>query len=134
MFSEKFFPRFGDSDACGHINNAVMPVWFEHARNPILRIFQPDFDYKKWSTIVAHIEVDFVSQIHLDKEVEIKTYISKVGNSSFEIYNEAWQDGILGAKGKAVLIHYDFTIQKSQPIPDAIKKQLLEHFIDLENK
>ncbi|PZP51998.1 MAG: thioesterase [Pseudopedobacter saltans] len=131
MFSEIITPRFGDTDACGHINNAVLPVWFEHARNPVLRIMNPSMDYKTWNTIVAHIEVDFVSQLHLDKEVEIKTYISKIGNSSFEIYNEAWQNGVLGAKGKAVLIHYDFTQQKSVPLPEDIKGKFKEHWIDL---
>lgn len=131
MFSEIITPRFGDSDACGHINNAVLPQWFEHARNPILKIMHPSMDYKTWNTIVAHIEVDFVAQIRLDKEVEIKTFISKIGNSSYEIYNEAWQNDVLSAKGKAVLIHYDFTQQKSVPLSEEVKAQFREHWIDL---
>ncbi len=131
MFSETITPRFGDTDACGHINNAVLPAWFEHARNPILKIMHPSMDYKTWNTIVAHIEVDFVAQIKLEKPVEIRTYISKIGNSSYEIYNEAWQNGVLSATGKAVLIHYDFTQQKSVPLPEEVKAKFREHWIDL---
>ena len=41
-----------------------------------------------------------------------------VGNSSFEIHQEAWQQGRCCALGKAVLVQYDF---------DAKQKLLLSH-------
>lgn len=127
MFTETFFPRFGETDACGHINNTVLPIWMEHARNPILRIFEPSFDPKKWNSVIAHIETDFIAQMHVDKEVVAKTWVSKVGNSSMEVYQEFWQGEVLGATGKSVIIHFDFSKQKSQPIPAYIKDQLMQH-------
>lgn len=129
MFSEKFFPRFGETDACGHINNTVLPIWMEHARNPVLRIFQPDFDPHTWNTIVAHIGVDFTAQLYLQYEIEVRTWIAKIGNSSFEIYQEIWQNEKLGAKGKAIIIHYDFATQKSVPIPYDIREELSKHLL-----
>jgi acyl-CoA thioester hydrolase len=129
MFSLIVTPRFGDIDGLGHVNNTVIPSWFEQARNQIYRYFNPDFSFKTWNLILARFEVDFVSQLFLDKDVEISTWISKIGRSSFEVYQEAWQEGKLGAKGKTVLVHFDFESQKSAEIPADIKKMLQEHFI-----
>ncbi|HIH75199.1 MAG TPA: acyl-CoA thioesterase, partial [Methanosarcina sp.] len=44
MFSINVSPRFGDIDGLGHVNNTVLPVWFETGRNSIFRFFSPDLD------------------------------------------------------------------------------------------
>ncbi len=67
------------------------------------------------------------------KDVEIRNYITHIGNSSFTIGHEAWQEGKLKAKGKAVLVHFDFINQKAMPIPESIRAQLHEHLIIEEN-
>jgi acyl-CoA thioester hydrolase len=127
MFSSIITPRFGDVDGLGHVNNNVVPMWFETARNPFFRFFNPDFDLKCWNLILARFEVDFLNQMYYGKDVEIRSWITKIGRSSFEIYQEAWQDDKLAAKGKAVLVHYDFKQQKSIPVPNSIKNDLEKH-------
>lgn len=123
----KVSPRFGDIDGLGHVNNTIMPAWFELARNPVFEIFNPERNLKKWNLILARFEVDFVSQMYYRGEIEIKTWIHRIGNSSFEVYQEAYQGNTLGAKGKTVLIYFDFKLQKSVPIPDYYREQLREH-------
>ncbi|AVB75834.1 acyl-CoA thioester hydrolase [Methanococcus maripaludis] len=132
MFKTTVTPRFGDVDGLKHVNNIVPAIWFEQARNPLFEIFVPDFDlsYEKWNLIMVRTEFDFVGQMYLGMDVEIRSYISKIGNSSFTMYQEAWQNGKLAVKGKAVAVHYDFVNQKSVPIPDSIKEKLKEHFIE----
>ena len=39
-------PGFYETDALGHINNTVIPMWLEKARTPIFKIFTPDLDPK----------------------------------------------------------------------------------------
>ena len=135
MFTEKVTPRFGDADGLRHINNTALVEWFEVGRNPIFRMFTPDLDlsYEKWKLILVRTEFDYLGQMYYGVDVEIRSYITHIGNSSFTIGHEAWQDGELKAKGKAVLVHFDFLDQESVPIPDAIKAQLHEHLI-LEDK
>ncbi|OEC84675.1 MULTISPECIES: acyl-CoA thioesterase [Methanobacterium] len=135
MFTEKVTPRFGDADGLRHINNTALVEWFEVGRNPIFRMFTPDLDlsYEKWKLILVRTEFDYIGQMYYGIDVEIRSYITHIGNSSFTIGHEAWQDGELKAKGKAVLVHFDFLNQKSIPIPDVIKAQLHEHLI-LEDK
>ncbi|WP_430461733.1 acyl-CoA thioesterase [Thalassolituus sp. LLYu03] len=127
MWSLTLQPRFGETDALGHINNTVLPVWFEDARTPLFRLFTPDLNPQDWHLIIAKIEVEFVGELFYGREVEVRTYLSKLGNSSMTIAHEAWQDGRLGARGTAVMVHFDHSAKKSVAIPDAIRAQLSEH-------
>jgi acyl-CoA thioester hydrolase len=135
MFIETVTPRFGDADGLRHINNIALVEWFEVGRNPIFRMFTPDLDlsYENWKLILVRTEFDYIGQMYYGRDVEIRNYITHIGNSSFTIGHEAWQDGELKAKGKAVLVHFDFINQKAIPIPEHIKAQLNEHLVIEEN-
>lgn len=135
MFIEKVTPRFGDADGLRHINNTALVEWFEVGRNPIFRMFTPDLDlsYEKWKLILVRTEFDYIGQMYYGIDVEIRSYITHIGNSSFTIGHEAWQNDELKAKGKAVLVHFDFLNQESIPIPDSIRTQLQEHLIMEDN-
>lgn len=130
MFYFELQPRFSDTDALGHISNTTLPVWFEQAREPLFRIFHPTLDVKTWPLIIARVEVDFVAQSFWHLPVEIRTGIERVGNSSFQTVQEAWQDGKLIARGKAVLIHFDYKTEKAVAISEAIRSQLAEHTVE----
>jgi acyl-CoA thioester hydrolase len=134
MFNIKVTPRFGDTDGLRHINNIALTEWFEVGRNPIFRIFTPDLDlsYEKWKLILVRTEFDYRGQMFYGKDVEIKSYITKIGNTSFTIGHEAWQDGKLKATGKAVIVHYDFLEEKSVPITESQRKLLAEHLVSEE--
>ncbi|MDZ4171673.1 MAG: thioesterase family protein [Methanobacteriaceae archaeon] len=131
MFKIDVIPRFGDIDGLKHVNNTVLAVWFEKGRNPIFRMFTPNLDlsYEEWKLILVRTEFDFIGQMYYGKDVEIRTFISRIGNSSFTIGHEAWQDDELKARGSAVLVHYDFINQVPLPITDDIRKNLEEHLI-----
>ena len=64
MFRMTVTPGFSDTDALGHINNAKLPVWFENARTPIFKIFNPQLSLDAWPLILAKIEVNFLAQIY----------------------------------------------------------------------
>jgi acyl-CoA thioester hydrolase len=129
MFTTTVTPRFGDIDKLGHINNVVLAGWFELARNPLFRIFDPNFDLTRetWPLIMAHTEYDFVAQLFFQYDVELRTCVERIGTKSFTVYHEAWQEGRLCAKGKAVIVHFDFLNNKSTPLPEEKKKLLAEH-------
>ncbi|MBN2376556.1 MAG: acyl-CoA thioesterase [Sedimentisphaerales bacterium] len=129
MFKMIIEPRFGDADGLGHINNTVLPAWFEQGRNPIYRLFTPDLKLEQWELTMAKMEVEFIGELQYGKEVEIRSYLLEIGNSSMTIGQEAWQDDKLGVKGKTIIVHYDFNQQKSVPIPKSIKNELEKHLI-----
>jgi acyl-CoA thioester hydrolase len=129
MFTTTVTPRFGDIDGLGHINNTVLAEWFELGRNPLFRIFDPDLRvaHGTWPLIMAHADYDFVGELFFQHNVEIRSYIGRIGTKSFTIHHEAWQEGRLCTTGKAVLVHFDFIERKSTPIPEDKKKILAEH-------
>lgn len=127
MYTEMISPRFCETDALGHINNTVLPVWFEKAREPIFRFFTPDLDVNSWCLIVAKIDVEFKAQIHYGSEVCLKTSLQKIGNSSISVQHEAWQNEVLCAKGIAILVNFDYQLQQAVSIPESIRQQLEEH-------
>lgn len=136
MFIETVTPRFGDADGLRHINNVALVEWFEVGRNPIFRMFTPDLDlnYENWKLILVRTEFDYLGQMLYGQDVEIRSFITHIGNSSFTIGHEAWQEEELKAKGKAVIVHFDFINQKSMPIPDTIRAKLEDHLIIEDDK
>ena len=117
-------PRFNDTDALGHINNAVYSTWFEEARKPVFEYFIPDLDPKKWTLILARVEIDFLAQGLYQKKALIKTSVEKIGNSSFVLLQEVYQDDVLVCRGKSTLVHFNYSLQKSEPIPKDIRDKL----------
>lgn len=126
-FIEQINPRFSDTDALGHINNTMVPIWFEGARTPIFKLFTPDLDLSNWPLILAKIDVSFEAQMFYGKTMEVRTYIGRVGGSSFDVFQELWQSGKRVASGTAVMVHFDYQAQKSAPIPAEVKENLAKH-------
>ena len=129
MFIEKVMPRFSETDALGHINNTVLPVWFEAARVPIFKFFTPDLNPHDWKLIIAKIEASFVGELFYAHEVTIKTAVEHIGNSSFTIKQEAWQQGKCCVVGKTVLVRYNFKNKAKQNLSEAEVAALNEHLI-----
>lgn len=131
MYRLTINPRFGDLDILGHVNNAVPATWFELARNPLFLIFDPElrFDKKTFPLIMAHTDYDYTGQLSFTPEVEIRSWICRIGTKSFTVHQEAWQQGRLCVKGNAVIVHYDFNTETTTPIPEDKKKMLMEHYV-----
>lgn len=129
MLSMTIQPRFAETDALGHINNTVIPGWFEQARLPIFEVFVPSLETKDWNLILAKIEVEFLKELFHQYEVEIKTGIEKLGTSSCLVYQEVWQQGELAAKGVATMVHFDYGTRRSAPIPNKIREALEAHLV-----
>lgn len=130
MYKAIITPRFCDTDALGHINNTNAPIWFEGAREPIFRLFTPDLDLKKWQLIIAKIDVSYHGQLFYGQDVEVRTFISRIGGASFDVYQELWQHGEKCVSGTAAMVHFDFESQKSKKISDDIKAALTQHLYE----
>jgi acyl-CoA thioester hydrolase len=126
-FLEKFNPRFSDTDALGHINNTMVPVWFEGARDEVFKWFTPTLNLAEWRLILAKIDVSFHGQMYYGKAMEVRTYIGRIGSSSFDVYQELWQDDELKSSGTAVMVHFDYQEQKALKIPEEITSKMTEY-------
>ena len=124
MIFTKIVPRVSETDGVGHINNVFIPIWFEAGRREIFRIFSPNLDFVNWKLALVKVTVEYVDQLYLAENVEIRTGIEKIGNSSFTIKEEIYQTDRLCAKGEAIYVNYNFKEKKSETIPNAIRNKL----------
>ena len=131
MFEIKITPQFADIGPMRYVKNSVIGNWFEIGRNDIFRFFTPDLDLHptKWKLIMLKTEHTFLNPIVFSKNVTIKTFVTHIGNTSFTVNHEAWQNNELKAEGSAVIVNFDFIKQEKQPIPENIKEKLKEHLI-----
>jgi len=127
MFELYIKPAFCNTDALGHISNTVIPEWFESARDPVFKLFSPDLDPKSWKLILAKYEITFHAEIFYGADVLVKTGISHLGNSSFHVKQQVWQNNRMAAEGTTIMVHFNHDTKKSSPIPELIKNKLSEH-------
>lgn len=127
MYKKIIEPRVSETDGVGHINNTTIPIWFEAARNKIFELFTPDHSFKKWRMIVINMNVNYRAQIHYGTNVEVFTWVKKIGNSSLVLYEEIWQSGKLCADGMVTYVNFDMESQKTERIPDDIRRELEIH-------
>ncbi len=132
MYTHIITPRMGDCDGLRHVNNTKIPEYFEQARNPVFRLFSPDLDFADFDLIMAHLEVDFLHALVWGAEVEVRTYITHLGNSSFRVSQQAWQNGRQCARGHVVIVHYSHADGRSKPLTEEHRAWLQQHFVSLE--
>lgn len=125
MLRCELLPRFYETDGLGHINNTVVPKWFETARTPIFKIFNPELSLEKWNLILRKIDVEYVAQTYHEYPVEVRSWVSHVGNTSFTVSHELWQRGEMTAMGAAVLVYFDYSSQQKGVIPEHCRTALM---------
>ena len=124
MIFTKIVPRVSETDGVGHINNVFVPIWFEAGRREIFRIFSPRLDFIDWKLALVKVTVEYVDQLYLAEDVDVKTGIEKIGTSSFTIKEEIHQTDRICAKGQAIYVNYNFRDKESEPISNEIRNRL----------
>ena len=127
MYKIEIDPRFKDTDALGHINNASFITWIEEARKPVFKEFNSDLSIEKWNLIIARVEMDFLAQCYYGKKVTINSFIEKIGTSSLTLCHDILQENTKVARGRSILVHFDYNENKSVPIPEEIKQSLKKY-------
>ena len=126
--------RFRDLDALGHVNNAVFLTYLESAR---VRWCQScnfiQKDIENFSIIQARTEVDYLLPVKFDTSIELKLWVSHIGTKSFTVSYLIENDQNQYLKAKTVLVWFDYSTQKSIPIPQNHKTTLQNYFTSKEN-
>ncbi|WP_223427565.1 acyl-CoA thioesterase [Alcanivorax limicola] len=123
-------PRFSDTDALGHINNTVVPVWFLEAREPVLRLFQPDLDFRRGGLALVRTEIDYLAETRFGEPVDVTTEVQRIGNSSFVLAHTLHQAGRITARGIATMVNFDPATRRAVPVPESIRAQLAAHMTE----
>jgi acyl-CoA thioester hydrolase len=122
--------RFADTDAFGHVNNAVFATYAELARiRYLLDVLRAGATFDELPLILARLAIDFRSPILFDQEVTVASRVDRVGRSSFTMRHEmtAGPDGRVVAEVDSVLVTYDYANARPMPVPDAWRTRFGEH-------
>ncbi|WP_431027127.1 acyl-CoA thioesterase [Lysinibacillus sp. LZ02] len=125
------YVRFCESDAGGHASNTSYFFYFEEARSKFFASMNYGLNDLKGQTsfILARTECDFIQQAFPGNMITVKTYLTHIGTKSFtldhEIYNK--EMNTLLAKGRAVIVCFDFKEQSSIKISDELRVTLEQH-------
>ncbi len=124
--SHAIVPRFRDTDAMGHINNAVYITYLEVARQEYWRAFSGDQDYRRVPFILAHVEIDFRSEALVSEVLEVGIRCEWVGSKSFAFGYEIREtpSGRLVVEATTVQVCYDYAAKRSVPMPDEMRARL----------
>ena len=116
-------PRFRDTDAMGHLNNAVYVTYFEVARAAYWRALTGDANYQRVPFILAHTTIDFRSPGYVHEVLEVGLRVARLGTKSFEFaYRIVEQESRrLVCEGKSVQVIFDYAKDASYPLPDGLR-------------
>ncbi|WP_027409340.1 acyl-CoA thioesterase [Anoxybacteroides tepidamans] len=118
--------RFCETDALGHVNNTNYFVYLEEARIRLFEQLGYSTDVHEWRFILASAKCDFVRQAYFGQTLEVETNVGNIGNKSFQLVHRILdaKTKALVALGEATVVYFNFETQKSEPIPDELRRHL----------
>jgi len=120
----EILPRFRDTDAMGHINNAVYVTYLEVARQIYWARLDAHADYRRVPFILAHVTIDFRSEALVSEVLEAGIQLAWIGNRSFSFAYRIWEktSGRTVAEASTVQVCYDYGAKKTMPMPEELRR------------
>ena len=117
--------RFRDTDAMGHVNNAVYLTFFEEARAAYFREVMGLASYRDVGIILAQAACDFRSPLHAGEEIDVGVRVDRIGRKSFTMAYEARArpGGRLVAEATSVQVAYDYAAGRSVVVPAEFRRR-----------
>lgn len=122
--------RSYELDSYQHVNNAVFMQWLEHGRSQLLQ--DKGLDYHKIETawnvrlVTVATSINYRAQLHLDDSVEIRTSVTKMGNSSVtyrqDILRIEDSGETVACDCETTICFTDTEMKASQPIPEQFRE------------
>ncbi len=123
VFEHSVTVRWRDTDALGHVNNAVFMTYLEEARDALYAAVigaEPIY-------VVVRIEVDFLAEIRYeDRLVTVRIEVERLGATSLttreKILTAAHE---VAAEARVVTVRWDQASRKPVPFTAAERERLL---------
>ena len=119
-------PRFRDTDAMGHINNAVYVTYLEVGRQEYWKRIDASRDYRSVPFILAHVTCDFRSEALVSDVLEVGVRCEWIGVKSFAFAYEIREKTSrrLVVEAGSVQVCYDYENKRSISMPEWLRSAL----------
>ncbi len=116
--------RYRDTDRQGHVNNANFLTYLETGRVEFL--YHPDLlKYEeRTSFVIASVKLDFLKEVKWPGQINIGTGITKIGNSSIQLYQMLFQNGSCVASANTTVVQVDSENGSSKPLSESVRRTL----------
>lgn len=121
--------RFNDLDMAGHVHNSEYLNYFEIGRIDFFnQVIDSNWDWKEKGILVARNEIDYLKPTHFHDKIFVETACEDIGKKSitlsYKIFND--KEGVkeLCAKGRSILVCFDFNTNTSVAVFEEWKKSL----------
>ena len=135
--THRLHPRFRDTDAMGHINNAIYITYLEVARQEYWRALAASPDYRRVPFILAHVTVDFRSEALVGEALDLGIRCGWIGNKSFGFDYRIVSAGPIapgtpvgGESGRTIVeatsvqVCYDYDAKRSLAVPADLRRRM----------
>jgi len=123
VFEHQVRVRWRDTDALGHVNNAVYLTYLEEARDAFYLRALGDPIY-----VVVRLEIDFRAEVrHADRSVGVEIAVERLGTTSLttrETLRTA--DGELAAEARVITVRWNQDERAVVPFSDEERTRLTE--------
>jgi acyl-CoA thioester hydrolase len=121
--------RFSDLDAFGVVDEVQHFEFFQEARISYIGRMQGSsaVDFRKTPMVIAQMDVAYERPMRFQlTPFRVRSWVSKVGGSSFVIESELFGDeGTTYSRARVVLVTFDARTQKAAPAPEELRQLLL---------
>lgn len=121
-------------DLLGHVNNLAIVEYFQAARVMLSeKVGLPVFPGMRVGPIEAATEIQFTKQLHYPGKVRVRTSVAEIKNTSFILSHRIYDDvGDVAARGREVIVCFDFGRQVKMPLPEPVRAALSGYLLPSE--
>ena len=117
--------RFRDTDAMGHVNNAVYLTYLEIARTAYWHQVLGVANYNEVDFIVARAEIDFLKPLLIQDETTVWIRVTEIGEKSFRFAYELVTAGGVAARAETTQVMFDYAAGRSKVMAPAQRSAIL---------
>ena len=124
--------RWDDLDGFGHVNNATYLTYMQEARSNFTWYSRKEvgLDPLLSQMVGARAEVDFIEPIYDGGfDLDVAIWVSRIGNSSFELVYEISSAQGMHARGRTVQVAVTMDTKKSRPLSDE-EREFLNKYLE----
>jgi acyl-CoA thioester hydrolase len=114
--------RFSDVDHLGHVNHARHLSFFEDARMALIAASPSGLPGSPADRgcIAARLTVDYLRPVTYQpgEAAQVRTWVARIGRSSWTLTHQLWQDDALAARCDVVLVAYDYAAGSARLLDD----------------
>ena len=121
--------RFNDVDRYGHVNNNSYFSYYDLGKEDYLHnVLKVDYESREVVPVIANIQADFIFPIFYGDPIFVETRISRVGNKSFTLEQQAINTklGKIVCRCSTVMVCFSLDNQVAVPIPDKYRQAICE--------